>query len=511
MIRVVRDPSTVAMASPQMLPKVDRRYSNSSPLSLRMSCDRCRVQKLKCSVPAGAEACQRCMRARVSCVFGRRTPSKRSSRTATRPPSPPSPPTQNEQPPLSPQRAVAVPPAPSSGLITASASASASSSSTCSSLSPTIAPSGCQAATPDTELDTCTLIVSEPMLSAAPEPELEPRSCDALHLHASWDGSAVDLDLYEYSFASTMPKRNGDMDMDMVGYDWLEQSGFALDDGSTFEMGRFDLAPWSHLPPPTAEARRPLDDMAAINGTSASNTSRISNAATATTGQRLTALVSEIQQQLRRLEEGPWHTDSTHSLHDYPVGTILELSQQFSAIAGSILSSTVCTSGGMEEEAGSDEDNDNSGRTAGCATADTPTMLLIMCGYIWLVRIYGIVMGHFQKHLDRMPTGDPRHLRTTTGVISPIAGGVSVSTKLRLGELPCTDVALSLQQIHTAVRMLLDVLHEIEGHLGRGAVAACDMAVALLLNSGRPQNGSSRGLGIKAAAVKKLLREKMGL
>ncbi|PNP57259.1 hypothetical protein THARTR1_02789 [Trichoderma harzianum] len=337
------------------------------------------------------------------------------------------------------------------------------------------------------------------MPSAAPE--LEPRSCDALH--ASWDGSVVDL--YEYGFASTMPKRDSaTSDMDMAGYDWLEQSGFALDDGSTFEMGRLDLAPWSHLPPPTAEARWPTDDIAAINSTSASHISRSSNAVT--TGQRLTALVSEIQQQLRRLEEGPWHTDSTHSLHDYPVGTILELSQQFSAIAGSILSSTVCPSGGLEE-GGSDEDNNE--RTVGCATADTPTMLLIMCGYIWLVRIYGIVLGHFQKHLDRMPTGDPRHLRTTTGVISPIAGGVS--TKLRLGELPCTDVALSLQQIHTAVRMLLDVLHEIEGHLGRGAVAACDMAVALLLNSGRPQNGSSRGLGVKAAAVKKLLREKMGL
>ncbi|KAL6903336.1 hypothetical protein GGI43DRAFT_401804 [Trichoderma evansii] len=482
MIRV-RDPSTAATASPQMLPKVDMRCSDSSPLSLRMSCDRCRVQKLKCSVSAGAKACQRCMRARVSCVFGRRTPSKRTSirvdRTATRRRSPPT-----QPPPLSPQRPV---PSPSTSGLTA-----ASSSSSCSSVSPITAPSGCLAATPDTELEV--LIVSEPMPSAAPE--LEPSSCDALN--TSWDGSAVEL----YGFASTMPER--DSDMDMAGYDWLEQSGFALDEGSTFEMGRSDLAPWSHLPPPTAAARWPTDDIAAIN-TSASSISRSSNAVT--TSQRLTALVSEIQQQLRRLEEGPWHTDSTHSVHDYPVGTILELSQQFSAITGSILSSTVCISGGLEESGSSDEDN--SERTAGCTTADTPTMLLIMCGYIWLVRIYGVVLGHFQKHLHRMPTGDPCHLGTTTGVISPIAGGVS--TKLRLGELPCTDVALSLQQIHTAVRMLLDMLHEIEGHLGRGAVAACDMAVALLLNSGRPQNGSSRGLGIKAAAVKKLLREKMGL
>ncbi|KAF9768363.1 hypothetical protein IL306_014364 [Fusarium sp. DS 682] len=337
------------------------------------------------------------------------------------------------------------------------------------------------------------LIVSEPIPSAAPE--LEPSSCDAFN--TSWDGSGLEL----YSFGSTMSER--DSDMDMAGFDWLEQSGFALDDGSTFEMGRSEVTPWSHLPPSTDTTRLPTDGIAAIN-TSASSIIRSGNAVT--TGQRLTALVSEIQQQLRRLEEGPWHTDSADSLHDYPVGTILELSQQFSSIAGSILNSTVCVSGGVEE-GGSDEDN--SERTAGCATADTPTMLLIMCGYIWLVRIYGVVLGHFQKHLHRMPTGDPRHLGTTTSVISPITNGAS--TKFRLGELPCTDVALSLQQIHTAVRMLLDVLHEIEGHLGRGAVAACDMAVALLLNSGRPQNGSSRGLGIKAAAVKKLLREKMGL
>ncbi|PTB36087.1 hypothetical protein M441DRAFT_62121 [Trichoderma asperellum CBS 433.97] len=328
------------------------------------------------------------------------------------------------------------------------------------------------------------------MPSAAPD--LQPSSCDALN--TSWDGSAVEL----YGFPSTMPER--DSDMNMAGYDWLEQSGFALDDGSTFEMGQSDLAPSSHLPPPTAiyHPQQPRSH------TSASSISRSSNAAT--TGQRLTALVSEIQQQLRRLEEGPWHTESAHSVQDYPVGTILDLSQQFSAIAGSILSSTVCISGGLEEDS---SDEDNSERTAGCTTADTPTMLLIMCGYIWLVRIYGVVLGHFQKHLHRMPTGDPRHLGTTTGVISPIAGGVS--TKLRLGELPCTDVVLSLQQIHTAVRMLLDMLHEIEGHLGRGAVATCDMAVALLLDSGRPQNCSSRDLGIKAAAVKKLLREKMGL
>lgn len=53
-------------------------------LSLRTSCDRCRFQKLKCSVLASSEApnatvsCQRCARAMVPCVFSRRNRSRRT-------------------------------------------------------------------------------------------------------------------------------------------------------------------------------------------------------------------------------------------------------------------------------------------------------------------------------------------------------------------------------------------------------------------------------------------------
>ncbi|KAF4338367.1 transcriptional regulator [Fusarium beomiforme] len=444
-------------------------FNDSSSLSLRMSCDRCRVQKVKCSVSAGAKACQRCTRARVSCTFGRRTPSKRSSRrveTATRPPSPP---------PTASSRRPATPP-PTSRLASSSVSANSSAS--------PVAPPAYPAATPDTQLDA--LMATEPMSSAAAELELS--SCSGLN--TSWECSAVEL----YGF---------DSDMDMAAFDWLDQSAFAIDQGNTEEMDRSDPTQWSHVQPSTAAVRLPTDSIAAVNP-SANSIGRSSNVIAA--GQRLTALVPEIQQQLRRLEEGPWHTDSAHSLHDYPVGTILELSQQFSTITGTILTSNVCVNNGVEE-AGSDEDS--SENAANCFTSDTPTMLLIICGYIWLVQTYSVVLGHFQKHLHRIPTADPRHVGTVTCVISPIAS--STSTKFRLGELPCTDVAMSLQQIHTAVRMLLDVLHEIEGHLGRGAVGVCDMAATLLLSFGKPQNGSARDLGIKAAAVKKLLREKMGL
>ncbi|KAF5704417.1 transcriptional regulator [Fusarium mundagurra] len=326
------------------------------------------------------------------------------------------------------------------------------------------------------------LIATEPTSSAAPGLEFSSRN----GLNTSWEGSAVEL----YGF---------DSDMDMACLDWLDQSAFSLDDGSTFEMSGSDPPQWSYSTSSTGATRLPTDSNAALNA-STNNIGRSSNATAAV--QRLTALVPEIQQQLRRLEEGPWHTDSAQSLHDYPVGTILELSQQFSTVAGSILSRTGYNNG-------EDDDEHNGERSANCSPSDTPTMLLIICGYIWLVQTYSVVLGHFQKHLNRIPTGDPRPLGTSTCVISPIAS--STSTKFRLGELPCTDVAMSLQQIHTAVRMLLDVLHEIEGHLGREAVGACGMAATLLLSLSKSQNGTSRDVGMKATAVKKLLREKMGL
>ncbi|GKT96756.1 hypothetical protein Ct61P_14606 [Colletotrichum tofieldiae] len=152
------------------------------------------------------------------------------------------------------------------------------------------------------------------------------------------------------------------------------------------------MAPFA---PSTASVGWLSDDITAIN-TTASNITRISK--TIPTGQRLTALISDIQQQLWRLQVGPWHTDSAHSLHDCPIGTILELSQQFSAVVAPIHRSTVFV-GGELDKGGSD-------RTTSLNAADTPNMLLIMCGYMWIVNIYDVVLDHFQvptPHASRLP------------------------------------------------------------------------------------------------------------
>ena len=65
--------------------------------------------------------------------------------------------------------------------------------------------------------------------------------------------------------------------------------------------------------------------------------------------------------------------------------------------------------------------------------------------------------------------------------------------------------------INDNLKLLFDVLHDIENHLGREASAVRDIAVALLLQSGKLQYSGLSGLGKKAMAVRELLREKMGL
>ncbi|KIM92890.1 hypothetical protein OIDMADRAFT_36232 [Oidiodendron maius Zn] len=458
--------------------------SLSISLSLRLSCDRCRIQKLKCSVPAGSRACQRCTRARVSCIFGRRTPSKRTNRRVDQTPIPPAP---------------ASPESPATPLSTSSALAAAAA------VAAAIPP--CLPPTPEKQLEGP--IDSEPAPPVAPD--LEPGSYDA---QAAWDSPT----LWLHGLMPNIPSMS-ECDSDMTGYDWLQP--IAVDDGNPFEVGKSDLELWPQLTTLTAAANRPTDNIciATVSETASSIKSSetvlnsIESGNTVLAHQRLIVLVLEIQQQLRKLKGSLWHTDGVYSLDNYPIGTILELSQQFSAIAALILRSTA-SNGGLEE--GGDDDDENEKTSS--AAADTPTMLLVMCGYMWLVRTYGVVLGHFQKHLSSMPTSHPYGTMGGTpnpgGMINPICGINSTAPAgpaLRLGQLPCADVVLSLQQIHTAVGMLLDALQDIEGHLGSGAAVARVMALTSLLNSGKCQDANYGGLTKKATALKELLREKMGL
>ncbi|KAK4236131.1 hypothetical protein C8A03DRAFT_17189, partial [Achaetomium macrosporum] len=474
---------------PEMSPTAGTGCADGVALSVRLSCDRCRAQKLKCSVPAGSQACQRCKRAKAPCVFGRRTPSKRRlSKTGRGDRGSISP----QIPPCSPAQQAPITP----GSLATPASPVA-----------LVSVSRCPDFTLDRQLD-APMAFEQPAGLPATISEMEPGSFDC---RATWNSPTLGLQHLDPDMS--------DRGSSAVGYEWdWMQSGWPLSESSVLDPAQPDLALWSQLATPATEGLVAASE----TGDSSRNTTD-SNNATVVPGQQLTGLVSEIQRQLRKLEEGPWHADSASSLDDYPVGTVLALAQQFSALAGPILG---CVGGELDE--GGDEDDSNWKTDSSAANNDTPTILLVMCGYMWLVRIYGVVLGHFQKHLDQRPANQQLHVGTSAGgarrvygtTIWPIDGGGdgthsvhAAGSALRLGELPCADATLGLQQIHTAVRMLLDALHDIESQLGRGATVARAMAVTSLLKSGKSpdSDGSSGALGKKATAVKELLRQKMGL
>ncbi|CAI7636914.1 unnamed protein product [Penicillium glandicola] len=449
---------------PRVLANPEVNGMDESSLSMRLSCDRCRIQKLKCSVPTGSDTCQRCTRARVSCVFGRRSHSKRRYR-------------QNSQT----QKCLSNP-AVQEDCVTAATNG------------PPTPPASTASGTGSA------MVASHIESDHAPQTatEIDQAFGDPSD---TWGTSAM-------GHLSLTPDMSEYLS-NLSGYNWLS-NGYPMYDGNTTDFGIPDASPW---PPLATLATSSSDLPESVIVDSDDTTSSVRNNDAVLTSQHLTYLISEIQQQLQKLEEGPWHTDNTVSLDDYPVGTILELSQQFSTVAGPILSNAVSLNGNTKEAEYQDE---NEGVNTG-ATVDTPTMLLVMCGYMWLVRIYSVVLGHFQEHLNNMPTSQYISGMSGRGGLGPsvagpssVAPGTSTGAALRLGQLPCVDADLRLHRIYMAVRMLLDVLQDIDGQLGGGAVIACNMAVGLLLNSSRQQGSSSHSLGKKAMMVKELLRERIG-
>ncbi|KAK3307750.1 uncharacterized protein B0T15DRAFT_391055 [Chaetomium strumarium] len=453
-------------------------------LSLRLSCDRCRAQKLKCSVPAGSQACQRCKRAKAPCVFGRRTPCKRRRRKKGCGDGDGDGGAGSTSPQQIPQQQVCSP-AQQWSVTTPAGLATPP--------SPVALMSGPRVSgfTLDRELDAPTMAFVEP-LAGLPGTMSEVDAGFFVDGPATWNCLSPGLQRLPPDTSG-----RGSSSTDTVGYErgWL-QSGWPLGESAMLEFGQSDLALWSQQPevtPINVNVTSTAHSLLAATGASDGRRKTGNNSAAAVAGQGLIQLVSEIQHQLRQLEEGPWHTDSASSLDDYPVGTVLALAKQFSALAGSIL-------GCMGREQQQQTANDDA----------TPTVLLVMCGYMWLVRIYAVVLGHFQRHLDHMPANQPDN------AAAPCIPSASSPHALRLGELKCADATLGLQQIHTAVCMLLDALHDIESHLGCAGAVGRDMAVALLLKSGKSpedSDASSSGglLARKATAVKELLRRKMGL
>jgi hypothetical protein len=232
-------------------------------------------------------------------------------------------------------------------------------------------------------------------------------------------------------------------------------------------------------------------------------------------GRRLPALIAEMQQRLEALENGAWLHDSAQSFDHYPIGAVLRLSQEFGALAGQVLGMAATYGGGGPDVGGlsmmvaggggSPYELGRGNPFMAEGGSSTATVLLVLGGYVFLVRLYGLVLGHFHAHLNRIPSG-------SLGGPAPTA---TTSPTLQLGELPSGGAMPDVSRIHAALGMLLAALHSVEEQLGQGGELAREMVVSILtqgsgVEPAKLQDGFG-DLGEKVRSVKELLREKMGL
>ncbi|KAM3428150.1 hypothetical protein NHJ13734_008717 [Beauveria thailandica] len=230
--------------------------------------------------------------------------------------------------------------------------------------------------------------------------------------------------------------------------------------------------------------------------------------------QELLSLVANIQQQLTKVEAGPWVGDSAASLDEYPVGILITLSQQLSEMADPIFGSD------LQDVVEYTENGPNGSYMVpgDYARADTPTILLLICGYKWLVRLHNVALDHFQNYIDQVPvlsagshgadnfTSTPRHHR----IDGPASTRRLTDPALRLGQLPCTKSVLRLHRIYIAISTLFDILQRIKARLGSSAILVRGAAVSMLRDWDGEHNSSSHALETRVDNVKERLRERLG-
>ncbi|RYP13451.1 hypothetical protein DL767_010731 [Monosporascus sp. MG133] len=469
-------------------------------LSIRTSCDRCRFQKLKCSIPASSEApkgticCQRCARAMVPCVFSRRS---RSRRTTTD--------SYSDQKRRRTRSAI--------GLI------------------------------PDERGVTATNrhnpSISEDQGPSPVDQEISiiiPKGPTALETEAfSFDDGWNQVST-QNALALNGAQGTGGADDSSLEYTFQEDS--AMDDMQLFSngmgivvqenSGESSLAnPW--VAPASSDTS---GEHNSCSGSTAFEANVVISERGNTIGVLL-SLASDLHTRLETLENRPRQQGETpQALDGYPIGSILHLSQEFTNIASALrkirsvdetgqiawmLSSDLTQFGG---------DCTATGTSSPCV--DTSTALILLSCYVTLTQICTIVLGHFQAHLSSQ----------SAARITAIPTSAKLGPQVCLGELPTTDAPHS--RIHMAVCILLESLSQAEDALGlppqiraaRGsqpwgkgsatenktfpdALAEQDLASALSrweeLTSVTSIQESFTVLGKKVADIKELLREKMGL
>lgn len=224
--------------------------------------------------------------------------------------------------------------------------------------------------------------------------------------------------------------------------------------------------------------------------------------------EELVKLIASMQQCHRMLEHGPWQKESATTLNDYPVGTVLKLSQELGLIASSVLKRDGLFRIVSRREYASDLENATDRESPTNTSddgSDITTLLLVLSGYMSLVRIYSVVLGHFEIHIGRVSSNNSTdhndHMRQA-----------NANPNLQLGELPCASVTPALGKIRTAFRLLVAAMHGVEETLGTGGAMARNLVVALLAQEAVLDSDDVRVYMMrKVRLVDELLQDKMNV
>ncbi|KAH6874082.1 hypothetical protein B0T10DRAFT_233641 [Thelonectria olida] len=407
--------------------------------SIRSSCDRCRSQKLKCTVSSessrsGAHQCVRCIRAQATCVFGRRSQSRRSS---------------------------------------------------------------------DLRKSTAKIRESEPFQTPAESsPPVESTSLSGLFLDSpsllggTWSEDLAGQEVEER--LGTGVNTTSGLSMS-DGCFWTELGG---NQGiSLFGLASPCLPADGHPPQSPVTYNHSASAVAPNMAFSAddfkegqSSASELSDRPSPHAIVQLSTLVAEIHETSRALE-GPWsNMSNSKQLINYPIGRVLSLSQEFITTLSCIwlaksTESNQPTCAGTSSSHSTQESSPSppprepaemssysellssiemaqkmfvsidkfaaSTSSSVAASVDMPTMLLILSCYISLTKLYSLVFAHFESHLSQLPEAPPPHCSQPVGV---------TGWGLQLGELRSADETCT--KVCTALQMLLDAFQSVEDIVG---------------------------------------------
>ncbi|KAI3319170.1 hypothetical protein HD806DRAFT_548738 [Xylariaceae sp. AK1471] len=415
--------------------------------SIRSSCERCRSLKLKCLSPLqpsdpGAHSCVRCMRAKVECIFGRRRaqlPRNKHNKYAERS--------------RTGQRITDVD--------TVHDHVPLQGTNEFSSIAEMVSCSSAWLAEVENEGCMSQQIRHEPMIETD-EPSDDNALVDEGLSSPSWIGPN-DLDLFGTTAYSHMPATS-----QRAAPGTLSSTALSVGAEETPPM------PWE-----------------------------LKNHDSLSTLSQLSALVSQVQDILHTLENGPWRNlQSLEDMRSYPIGSVLGLThsmivtlsscrtarqQHYTDQSDSLPSSCdITVSSPPYELTWSDSRTPESGlaelilpTTVPEAMAhqdileaqdyswspiqggqnevsDMPTQLLMLSCFMSLRKIYGVIFGHFENYLSLVPK-----LNSAGGTL---AVDLTESRGLQLGELPLGYKTCF--QMYKAVYMLLDAYQAVEDMMG---------------------------------------------